>query len=420
MDFDNISRRVAVRYFEARYAKLILSMSMSEAKEILGFPPNAQPSVSEVTKAYRTKAFENHPDRGGDPKKMVDVNVAKDILMGVRPPEGARWNPPTPPKQQYKPPPPPPPVEGKSFSQVLSSMPSGVDWKFISGSAYNNVVKTRDGEPNYMRHYHGWVLYGQTESNHVFAGIQSESNFSDRIEKYAVWDGFSTSAPRNVDLLKLAPKMVASIIRGFAGLENASKYAMPKKYKVLDGNITIKDLMSRADLSLKDAIIGSGALPAGSPGLKGRKKMVTVEPIFNREVWKKIKTEEGRVLGGDYRAFTWVVEVNGKGRTLEEDELERLKKNYFLFSIYGYDFTKGKKNLSRLRGRMFGAGAAKALTLLHEALNNGALKQEVGEAAEQMAASKKVACELANHLPMQHVAMLLDEPLLEVYGVVNG
>ena len=64
------------------YAKLIVSMSMSDAKEVLGFPPNYSPSPSEIAKAYRTKVLENHPDRGGDPRRMVEINVAKEVLDG--------------------------------------------------------------------------------------------------------------------------------------------------------------------------------------------------------------------------------------------------------------------------------------------------------------------------------------------------
>jgi len=59
-------------------------MSMSEAKQTLGFPPTYDPSPTEIQKAYKRKAIENHPDLGGDPKKMVAINVAKEILEGKR------------------------------------------------------------------------------------------------------------------------------------------------------------------------------------------------------------------------------------------------------------------------------------------------------------------------------------------------
>lgn len=71
--------------FSRRYAiHLLVSMSLEDAKAVLGFPPSASPSPSEIQKAYRTKAIENHPDRGGDHRKMVEINVAKEILEGKR------------------------------------------------------------------------------------------------------------------------------------------------------------------------------------------------------------------------------------------------------------------------------------------------------------------------------------------------
>jgi len=71
--------------FNAREAvRLLLAMSMEEAKQALGFAPNANPSSGEIQRAYRAKAIQNHPDRGGDPKKMVVINVAKEILEGKR------------------------------------------------------------------------------------------------------------------------------------------------------------------------------------------------------------------------------------------------------------------------------------------------------------------------------------------------
>ena len=48
-----------------RYALLMISMSLADAKVTLGFPPDANPSPEEIQKAWRTMAFKVHPDRGG-------------------------------------------------------------------------------------------------------------------------------------------------------------------------------------------------------------------------------------------------------------------------------------------------------------------------------------------------------------------
>lgn len=64
--------------------RLLLAMSVEDAKLVLGLPPGRTPSPVEIQKAYRSKALQNHPDRGGDPTKMVEINVAKEILEGKR------------------------------------------------------------------------------------------------------------------------------------------------------------------------------------------------------------------------------------------------------------------------------------------------------------------------------------------------
>lgn len=68
--------------YRTLYARLILAMSWDQALETLGFPGGAAPSEAEVEKKRRQMAIKNHPDRGGDPTMMVEVNVAADILTG--------------------------------------------------------------------------------------------------------------------------------------------------------------------------------------------------------------------------------------------------------------------------------------------------------------------------------------------------
>jgi len=51
-----------------------------EARQILGIT-NPNPTKREVLKAYRKKARENHPDKGGDKEKMQTINRAKLILL---------------------------------------------------------------------------------------------------------------------------------------------------------------------------------------------------------------------------------------------------------------------------------------------------------------------------------------------------
>lgn len=50
--------------------------------EVLGVPPNATPE--QIATAHRELAMIHHPDRGGDPTRMAEINAARDAAR--RPP----------------------------------------------------------------------------------------------------------------------------------------------------------------------------------------------------------------------------------------------------------------------------------------------------------------------------------------------
>jgi len=66
---------------------------MSKYHDILGVKPGA--TEEEVKKAYRKKAIETHPDKGGKEEDFQKVNEAYEILTGKRqePREGPQFNP---------------------------------------------------------------------------------------------------------------------------------------------------------------------------------------------------------------------------------------------------------------------------------------------------------------------------------------
>lgn len=52
----------------------------AKARQILGIN-KSNPSEAEIRRAYRKKARENHPDKGGKPGAMKEINNARDILL---------------------------------------------------------------------------------------------------------------------------------------------------------------------------------------------------------------------------------------------------------------------------------------------------------------------------------------------------
>lgn len=68
-------------------------MSMDEARQTLGFPSGYVPSPDEISKAYKGKAKRHHPDHGGDHQAMVEINVAKEVLLGKARPTAPRSSP---------------------------------------------------------------------------------------------------------------------------------------------------------------------------------------------------------------------------------------------------------------------------------------------------------------------------------------
>lgn len=72
------ARRVAAEY----QRRLVLGMNVSEAQAVLGVRPTA--SKSEILKAYKALALKHHTDRGGNRESMVEINVARDVLLSGR------------------------------------------------------------------------------------------------------------------------------------------------------------------------------------------------------------------------------------------------------------------------------------------------------------------------------------------------
>lgn len=403
-----INERIAGRYFEERYARLFSAMSLQEAKSILGFPASASPTPDEVAKAYKRKAIENHPDRGGSHEKMVEVNVAKDILDGKQRPTGPAkgWRPSTPSRPTYE-----DYVKreeakkvrtGDDFHSAKTKAPTNVQWKFRSvtmvGSA--NEFTKGQGINSYVA---AWVCYGQTEGKHVFMLVEHAvpNPYTDKM--FDSWSMEVTDTyPASQDIEKLVTKAVKALLtKG----KLADKLKPATKYVAFD-------TLSEAELSkgrsggvaLKDILIGTGL---SSGAASDRKVVVEIDGKLNAERMKKDKASgvNYRTAFDYWRWYDFTLYVNGKGYLLSQDTMENLGKQgtsggLFWMAVYSpvqYDYSRrrvltkipryGSAILEMVESSLSGEPSELTVSLL-KAIEDMETKKTASEALDDFLAAK--------------------------------
>jgi hypothetical protein len=386
-------------------------MSLQEARRILDIPKGDEPSDDEIRRLYSVRIREvikDNPDAPMHSEAFKQLNIAKDTLLGQfdskRPgqpnapePDGVRRRDPRDDRgrvhRDNEPPPPTP--EGMPFSSALSSL-GNVDWKILTTGHWgydvlvdgeSDLVKlaedTADDDPRrlvYFAYTGEYILIGSTNTHYVFAKLTRRRNVRNIGNKGEIirWDSFKTAIPISDNLVKRAPKIIQKL------RENA--HGRPK-FMVLEDKPTEDKLEKfRGTLSLADAIAGSGILPEGADasGVEGRKAQIEVEPVPNREKYRTWKDDPSK-RQFNHMAYDWYVYVNGRKTELSADEVMKLQKNLFLMAVFSYDYSKGKKNITRLKGggrRSLKPGAKWSLTMLAEALDSGPLRTTIEQAAE--------------------------------------
>lgn len=410
---DAQTNRVASRYFEERYAKLLVSMSVQEAKHILGFPPYYSPTETEISKAWRAKAFEHHPDRGGDLQTMVEINVAKDILQGKR---TEQWRPEPPPPPPPRPKPEPPKVidfvKGQSWNSA-AEFPSGVDWKFVSKPTWAGKAKDRNASGGYI-----WVVVGIKDDKFVATALKYRK--ADQLwdhEKGGLVD-YEADWRCNVSIVPMnrpAIKVIPSLIKGVSLMwDDGSVGEPPKKYMLWpQGDKLTEETIQRVKwggggIPLKDVLVGSGMVAESTKGVSGRKTQVEMRFQYDKTKKERFRKEfpgKSSVLWS-YNVF---VSVNGKEAQLTDETILNLERGFFGFTISWDDVQDGRvRNLTRLRGGMFRGGAGYTLRKLADALTSEPswFIIAVEKAAEEWEAEEKTASlfRIASEVPLQVVA----------------
>ena len=345
------------------YALLLVSMTLDEAKTVLGLPPGGSPSHEEIQKAYRQKALQNHPDRGGDNAKMVEVNVAKDILEGKERPTYDRT--PSPPSggSAWSPGPrrPPPPDNVVTFDEAkgVAGIPSDVDWLFVTDRQRERGNYSGD-ESSSSRV--AFVAYGQTDSKHVFAAAQHrfyEAYYVGGGPKTDVWVIKSLELPRKegekVDPSFLAGGVTKALkLVGFEGKFNFKVIPVKGKGWKFDD----KPLTGSA-MSIKHVMVDLGLAESDDPSVAARKQVVEMQVNDSRTAkpgyypdGRPSNFYQGKYTGEYYQVTLF---INGREFDLNEQEFTKFSKMRLegkrLFEvIFGeYMYSGSKKVLTRLR-----------------------------------------------------------------------
>lgn len=410
-----VASRVSERFLDQETARrvahrVLFAMSDSEAKKVLKFHVKDRPTREEINDKFRAlvkQTIQQNPGAGADQAELRDLNIAKSTLLGEL--DRANWRPEdehgnrAPVREVRKkewtrvpnePDEPPPVPEGEPFAAAMSGL-GHVEWKIMTDGEYKYDVLVEPDGPGkglvvvtaadevrrkvYFANRAEFILIGRDANHYVFGKLIRRHNSRSNTGSAEVvrWLSSKEVYPLSKDLLKLAPKVVKEL-RG--------KGRRVAKFKVIEGTLTENDFKHfRGTLSLPDAISGSGILAEGADtsALQGRKTQVEIEPILNKEKWKAWKANPA-LRADEHLAYDWVVYINGKKHALSENEVVRLKKNYFLFALYSYDY-QGKKNLTRLKGGGFKMPAKEALEKLAEGLDSGPVKSTVESAAARAA-----------------------------------
>lgn len=338
------------------YAFLLFSMSLEDAKRTLGFPSNANPSPDDIRKAWRQKAFEVHPDRGGDPKKMVEVNVAKDILDGKQRPTYDRSDSYSPPPKArptdygYSAPKEKPKDHVVTFETAVQTahIPSNVEWLFVTDMQRSKHNYSGDESQRYVN---AFVAFGRTEYNYVYA-----------VARHTVLASFYVGGGSNTDVWEA--ECILTSKTAFSSMHVSKQISTALKKVQFDGSFNnkvslcpgwefSKKLPLSGTMPLKRALMELGLLEKDDPTVKTLRTVIELELLneySDRAGYYSVKSGPYDNADGFYRV---TIRVNSAMKALSEEDT----KKFFAFRI------GGQRAMQVIFGDYYYRGGKKVLTL---------------------------------------------------------
>lgn len=334
-----------------RYAFLRLAMTLDEAKALLGFSPSDNPSESEVTKAYRAKAFDAHPDRGGNPDDMVQINVARDVLTGKQRPSYDR-GPSRPQPSQ------PSSGGGSGYAQPKNvevsfndakgkaGIPAGVEWQFVTDAQRGDNYSSDESSRSEVTR----VAYGRTATKHVFVGMRHfvhERYYIGGGANQDVWTIRTVELPIKDDEGTQPAWLYGNVVKAMRLVECGAKFN--SKVVNAQGWVLDDDKLPRGTaMSIKHWLVESGQVAGDAASVAGRKNVVEI--LYGRSSRPQpnhYQVDKGG-YAGDYESVA--ISCNGNVEYLDERDLTKFVKARLVRTVFG-DYTYGgeKKSLTRMR-----------------------------------------------------------------------
>jgi hypothetical protein len=314
-----------------RYAFLLTAMSMADAKEVLGFPPDSDPTPQEIKEAYRSKAVKLHPDVGGDPKAMQDLNVAKDILEGkARPtydrrdelPLRTRWEPPKKKEVTFE--------EARSKANI----PSGVVWQFVTPAQRSTSWSSDESSQRDS----SFVAYGRVDDQHVFVAYRNytrEDYYIGGTRNEDIWTMKAVKLSARKDEALQPHWLYGNVVRSLKGIGFEGRF----NSKVLDAKGWNLDnrLPSGTPISIKHWLVQSGQVLGTEPSVVSRKHVVEL-------------TISGSAFD---EKQDLILTLNGRPYTLSDNDRKKIRNTRYggknllnvIFGDYYYD--RSSKQLTR-------------------------------------------------------------------------
>lgn len=341
------------------FLRIALDMTLDQAKTTLGLPLDSNPTADEVRAAQRRKLREmGHADQGGDPKKMVELNIAADILTGRQEPsDNYDRRPSADPGGAYD-------YGGYGgvhinvnprnievdFDQAKSkaNVPAGVEWLFVTDTQRQSGGYSSD---EFHRSARAYVAYGRKDDTHFFVGMLHKQYDAYQLKEHEdIWE-------MKVLTLHPSPKEIAApawyygnVVKalnavGFEGRFNSKVFDcrgwnFDEKFKTNGGSTSIKHILVNLEL-----------LAADDERVVNRKHVVELTYLRSSE-----ETDKTYKWPGGYDAQGIKLTVNGRDFYLSKTDAQQVIKarvgsKPMLDAIFkGYYYGDSSKVLTRIQG----------------------------------------------------------------------